>query len=173
MVSDQQATLIKGYIPGAIGRIAALHSTYYAKQWGFGLFFEAKVATELSAFLKAYDTQRDGLWVVLRNDCVEGGIVIDGNHAWDEGAHLRWFILSDALRGSGWGRRLIKTAVDFCIEKKYPQIYLWTFEGLHAARHLYESVGFRLVQQHKGSQWGTEVNEQQFVCQLPVNERQD
>jgi len=169
MTSAQQATLIKGYIPGAIGRIAELHGTYYARNWGFGLYFEAKVATELSAFLSAYDTKRDGWWIVVKGDRVEGGIVIDGSHAWDQGAHLRWFILSDTLRGSGWGRKLITTSVDFCIEKRYPQIYLWTFEGLHAARQLYESLGFRLVQQHKGRQWGTEVNEQQFVYRLPVS----
>jgi GNAT superfamily N-acetyltransferase len=173
MPSNQPATLISGYIPGTIGRIAELHSTYYAQHWGFGLYFEAKVATEMSAFLKAYDAQRDGLWTVVNGDRVEGGIVIDGSHAWDKGAHLRWFILSDALRGSGWGRHLITTAVDFCIEKKYPQIYLWTFEGLHAARHLYESAGFHLVQQHNGRQWGLEVNEQRFVCQLPIKGQPD
>ena len=167
MTTDSPAIIINGYIPGAIGRIAELHGTYYAKHWGFGLFFEAKVATELSAFLKAFDADRDGLWVVVKDDRVEGGIVIDGSHALDQGAHLRWFILSDALRGSGWGRRLIQSAVEFCRQKQYPQIYLWTFEGLHAARYLYESAGFRLVQQQKGRQWGTEVNEQQFVCQLP------
>ena len=167
MASNEQAILNKDYVPGAIGRIAELHGTYYAKHWGFGLFFEAKVATELSTFLKTYDANRDGWWVVIKEDRVQGGIAIDGSHAWNQGAHLRWFILSDALRGSGWGRRLITTAVNFCMEKKYPRIYLWTFEGLHAARHLYESAGFRLVRQHTGRQWGTEVNEQQFECPLP------
>ena len=167
MKTDSPAEIITGYIPGTIGRIAELHSAYYAKHWGFGLYFEAKVATELSEFLKGFASDRDGLWLVVRENRVEGGIVIDGSHAWDQGAHLRWFILSDALRGSGWGRRLVRTAVDFCIQKQYPRIYLWTFEGLGAARHLYESVGFRLIQQHSGTQWGTQVNEQQFLCSLP------
>jgi hypothetical protein len=40
--------IVKGYIPGSIGRVAELHGTYYHKHWGFSLFFEAKVATELS-----------------------------------------------------------------------------------------------------------------------------
>lgn len=34
-----------GYIPGSIGRIAELHGTYYHDHWGFGLYFEAMVAT--------------------------------------------------------------------------------------------------------------------------------
>lgn len=164
MASDPAVTIIKGYVPGAIGRIAELHGTYYAKHWGFGLFFEAKVATELSAFLKAHDADRDALWVATIDGRVEGGIVIDGTHAADNGAHLRWFILSAALRGKGVGRQLITRAVDFCVEKGYRRIVLWTFEGLDAARHLYESVGFSLACQQEGAQWGTPVNEQMFEC---------
>jgi hypothetical protein len=41
-------------------------------------------------------------------------------------------------------------------------VYLWTFEGLDAARHLYEKSGFRLALQKRGAQWGAEVNEQRF-----------
>jgi hypothetical protein len=37
---------IAGYVPGGIGRVTELHATYYHQEWGFGLFFEAKVATE-------------------------------------------------------------------------------------------------------------------------------
>lgn len=164
MTSDSPVRISKGYVPGAIGRVSELHGIYYAKNWGFGLFFEAKVAIELSSFLKEYDDTQDGLWVVDVNGRVEGGIAIDGAHAAKRGAHLRWFILSDALRGKGVGRQLMDYAVDFCIAKGYRTIYLWTFEGLDAARHLYERTGFRMVCQHKGIQWGTEVNEQKFEC---------
>ena len=162
MASDP--TITKGYLPGAIGRIVELHGTYYANHWGFDLFFEAKVATELSAFLRAYDQDRDALWLATVDGRVEGGIAIDGSHAAEKGAHLRWFILSDALRGKGLGRQLINHAVDFCVEKAYQRILLRTFEGLDAARHLYESVGFSLACQQKGAGWGTEVNEQLFEC---------
>jgi hypothetical protein len=54
----------------------------------------------------------------------------------------------------------------FCREMAYGKVYLWTFDGLHAARHLYEAMGFKLVEQHKGGQWGTEVTEQRFELQL-------
>lgn len=158
--------IAKGYIPGSIGRVAELHGTFYHMNWGFGLFFEAKVATELSEFLKRYDESRDGFWTALVDGRVEGSITIDGIHAESEGAHLRWFIMSDALRGKGAGNRLIDTALNFCRNRRYHTIYLWTFEGLDAARHLYEKNGFRLVKEQYGTQWGTEVNEQQFECRL-------
>ena len=151
-----------GYIPGSIGRISELHGTYYNRHWGFGLYFEAKVATELSAFLERFDAKRDGIWLATQDGHVEGSVVIDGVHPENEGAHLRWFIVSDALRGKGVGRKLIHSAVDFCRSRGYETVYLWTFEGLGAARHLYEDVGFKLIGQKSGDQWGAKVNEQCF-----------
>ena len=158
--------ITRGYVPGSIGRIAELHGTYYHDDWGFGLFFEAKCDTDLSEFLKRYDETRDGFWTASLNGRVEGHITIDGIHADDEGAHLRYFIVSDALRGKGIGNHLIREAVDFCRDNGHKRVYLWTFEGLLPARHLYEKAGFRLVEQRRGSQWGVEVNEQRFELNL-------
>ena len=158
--------IVKSYVPGAIGRITELHGTYYQQHTGFGLYFESKVACELSEFLRLYDSDRDGIWLALYRGRIEGSIVIDGVEADTEGAHLRWFIVSDSLRGNGAGNKLITTALDFCRMRKYKKIYLWTFEGLNAARHLYEKHGFRLTQQQRGNQWGSEVNEQRFESHL-------
>lgn len=155
-----------GYIPGSIGRVAELHGTYYHAHWGFGRFFEAKVATELSEFLSRFDEKRDGFWTALLEDRVEGSLTIDGIHFADKGAHLRWFIMSDTLRGKGIGNRLINTAIDFCKDNDYKRVYLWTFEGLDAAKHLYQKTGFKLVEQNRGIQWGAEVNEQRFELRL-------
>ncbi len=159
--------IARAYVPGAIGRIAELHGTYYHQHAGFGLYFESKVASELSEFLRRYDGARDGIWLALADGRIEGSIAIDGVEAGAEGAHLRWFIVSDALRGNGAGGKLISTALDFCRVRKYRTVYLWTFEGLNAARHLYEKHGFRMTRQQRGNQWGSEVNEQRFECHLP------
>ncbi len=158
--------IVRGYIPGSIGRVAELHGTYYHKHWGFGLFFEARVASELATFLGRYDENWDGFWTVSLEDRIEGSITIDGIHAHDAGAHLRWFIVSDLLRGRGIGNQLIKVAIDLCRERGYERVFLDSFEGLHAARHLYEKNGFELVGQHPGAQWGTEVNELRFETLL-------
>ena len=139
-----------GYRPGMIGRIAELHGTYYHKHWAFGLYFEARVATELSIFLQRYDESKDRIWSLTVNNRIEGSIAIDGSEADSKGAHLRWFILSEAFQGKGYGRRLIEQAIAFCRQCHYRKIILHTFEGLDSARHLYESVGFRLVDQQSG-----------------------
>jgi GNAT superfamily N-acetyltransferase len=152
----------KGYQPGAIGRVVELHARYYSELVGFGLPFESKVVRELSAFCEACDGERDGLWLAMQDGRIEGSIAIDGSHAEEAGAHLRWFIASDNARGTGVGTALLTTAMEFCRVRHYKRVYLWTFEGLGAARHLYEKFGFRLVHQQRGTQWGTEVNEQKF-----------
>jgi GNAT superfamily N-acetyltransferase len=158
--------IARGYVPGSLGRVVELHGAYYHNHWGFGLFFEAKVAAELSEFLKRFDESRDGFWTALVDGRIEGSITMDGIHAESEGAHLRWFIMSDALRGKGAGNRVIDTAINSCRSKGYKSIYLWTFEGLDAARHLYEKHGFKLAHCIRGTQWGTEVTEQRFECLL-------
>src|SRR5574341_2560074 len=103
----------RGYFPGSIGRVVELHARYYHVHWGFGAFFEAQVASGLAEFFGRYDELRDAFWIATVSGRVEGSITIDGAHAADTGAHLRWFIMSDALRGKGVGTRLIRTAVDF------------------------------------------------------------
>jgi GNAT superfamily N-acetyltransferase len=154
--------LYQGYLPTAIGRVAEMHARYYSALVGFGLPFEAKVAREMADFCERYDEARDGLWLLLQDGRVEGSIAIDGAAAVEQGAHLRWFITSDAVRGTGAGASLLAAAMAFCQSQRYRRVYLWTFEGLPAARHLYDKAGFRLVHQQRGTQWGCEVTEQRF-----------
>jgi GNAT superfamily N-acetyltransferase len=155
-------SITKGYIPGCIGRVSELHADYYSRLVGFGLPFESKVACEMAEFCTRYNDQRDGLWLATMDGRIHGSIVIDGLPANDEGAHLRWFITSDEIRGNGIGSKLISSAMDFCRMNDYRHIYLWTFAGLNTARHLYEKFGFKLVKQERGAQWGVEVDEQLF-----------
>jgi len=152
-----------GYLPGTIGRIVQLHASFYAEHSGFGVAFEAKVASELAGFCTRMSPSHDGIWLAMESDEILGSIVIDGASAEDKGAHLRWFIVSDKLRGSGAGNRLLTAAMDFCRDRQYHSVHLWTFDQLHAARHLYEKYGFKLVKAQLGNQWGKEVNEQLFV----------
>ena len=156
----------EGYAPGSLGRVASLHGSYYHEHWGFGVFFEAKVATELARFVEGHEESRDRLLLALADGSVEGSIAIDGSDADTLGAHLRWFIVSDALRGKGVGQLLIERAIDFCEDCGYERIYLWTFAGLDAARHVYEKHGFALAEQRLGDQWGREVEEQRFELRL-------
>ena len=157
---------ICGYRPGAIGRITELHADFYSKESGFGLFFEAKVATEMSAFLKRFNKTVDGFWVAIVEEQIIGSIAIDGIKSESEGAHLRWFIVAAEYHGQGIGSMLIREALAFCRSAGFKRVYLWTFAGLDRARHVYEKSGFTLSREHSGSQWGVTVKEQMYELVL-------
>ena len=158
----KEVSLSAGYIPGAIGKVAELHGTYYHQHWDFGLFFESKVATELSAFLNRFDPARDGFWLARAQDQIVGAIAIDGSEAEANGARLRWFILDPAYQGQGIGNLLMRAAMQFCEQATFKRVYLTTFAGLDAARHLYEKWGFRLCEEEQDTHWGKAVMEQVF-----------
>lgn len=155
-------TEIRGYYPGVVGKITELHAVYYHEHWGFDVSFETQVGRELSIFVSEFDEERDGLWVITVDGRFAGAVAIDGQHATADGARLRWFIVDPDFQGTGLGNRLISRAVQFCKDKEFPRIFLWTFEGLNAARRLYERHGFRLCETHEVDQWGQRISEQKF-----------
>ena len=155
-----------GYVPGAIGRITELHATYYKKHWDFDLFFEAKVATELSGFLGHFDPAHDGFWLAMMNDKIVGAVAIDGNEAKTSGARLRWFIVAPEYQGRGVGQRLLEEAVTFCRRANIRRLYLHSFAGLDVARHVYEKFGFVLREEKQDKTWGRTVTEQTFELLL-------
>lgn len=157
------APAFDGYRPGALAQSIALHMAYYASAWGFGAQFESKLAAEMGEFLARLDPERDLFRAAYDADGVLlGTITIDGHDAADDGAHLRWFVVSEAARGGGLGGRLMRDAVDFLDRHGYRQTYLTTFRGLDAARALYERHGFVLTAEEAADPWSGSVGLQRF-----------
>jgi len=148
-----------GGCPGLLGEIAAAHGRYYAANWRFGVFFEAKVARECGAYLeraKAGDLTLSA-W---DSESFAGSLILDLHDPEAPGwAHLRWFIVPGA--GKGLGRDLMARAMAHLDQAGMP-CFLTTFRGLAAARRLYQDFGFTLVSELDGESWGTKVTEQRF-----------
>ena len=161
---------ISGYYPGVVGKITEIHAVYYHENWGFDASFETEVSKELSEFVDQFDADRDGLWVATKNGVFAGAIAIDGHNAFTDGVRLRWFIVALEFQKSGIGKELILRAIDFCKYRRYPQVYLWTFEGLTKARRLYEAVNFRLCEETEVVQWGQTIKEQKFELDLQIKD---
>lgn len=156
-------TIEAGYRAGALGRCAEMHACYYAREAGFGASFEALVASGLAEFSGRLGRSCNCLWLALQEGRIVGTVAIDGEDMGPGIAHLRWFIVDDGVRGGGAGKGLLAAALGFCEAKGFDAIHLWTFRGLHAARHLYETHGFVLTEERPGRQWNAEVMEQHFV----------
>lgn len=156
-------TVSAGYRAGLIGRITEMHAAFYSQHSNFGQYFESQVATGVAEFAGRLNQPCNRVWTAQLNARIVGSLAIDGQDLGDNKAHLRWFILDDGCRGSGVGRQLMEEAMTFCEIRGFSEIHLWTFKGLDAARKLYESFGFKLVNEEQGEQWGSSVTEQQFV----------
>jgi GNAT superfamily N-acetyltransferase len=171
MEASKEAIELTGYYPGVSGKIIQLHATYYHVHWGLDITFETQVARELSDFLARFDPAQDGFWVARRNHRFAGSVSIDAEQSGREGVRLRWFIVDPEFQNFGVGATLIDRAIEFCRRAHHRKIFLWTFQGLDAARRLYERRGFRLIAEHSVNQWGTWVNEQKFELDLDKNIR--
>jgi len=105
--------------------------------------------------------------LVTVDDVIEGGMVIDANEPGSKFSRLRWFILSDKLRGRGLGREMMRHAMAFIDAQGHPGVYLTTVDGMDAARHLYEAFGFTLTDETTDTTWGAPVKEQRFEWVRP------
>ena len=159
--------IVCGYRTGLIARITEMHAHYYSRTAGFGQRFETVVAAGLASFCDRLGNPKNRIWASVQDGRIVGSIAIDGEDLDGNIAHLRWFILDDSARGKGTGKRLLSAALEFADAQGFVETNLWTFRGLEAARHLYESHGFTCVEEYLGDQWGTEVMEQKFVRMLP------
>lgn len=151
------------YRPRLIAEVVRLHADYYARHWGFGLPFEAKVALELADFLLGFRSGRDfmrNIW--LDNAQLKGTISLQAPETDDAPAHLRWFIVDEAFAGEGLGGQLLEAAIAHARENGFAGVHLTTFAGLEAARKLYERNGFQLMEETPVDQWSGGVREQRF-----------
>jgi GNAT superfamily N-acetyltransferase len=155
---------IRGRQPGDLGRVLYLHGLVYAEEHGFDFTFEEYVAAGLAEFARSYSPERDRLWVVEADGQAVGSIAIFGRSPLE--AQLRWFLVHPAYRGRGLGRSLLSEALDFCRACGYRTVYLWTLGHLDAARHLYESAGFRKTDEKTHFLWGRMVTEERYELQL-------
>ncbi|MCC0037511.1 MAG: GNAT family N-acetyltransferase [Brucellaceae bacterium] len=123
----------------------------------------------MAAFLDRLDPRRDLFLTAYRGAELVGSVTLDSSDGGDRGAHLRWFIVSDAARGTGLGAQLMDRAMAFLDARSPGPAWLTTFAGLDAARRLYERHGFRLDSEAEVDQWDGGVREQLFVRPMHGN----
>jgi shikimate kinase/GNAT superfamily N-acetyltransferase len=153
--------------PGDLERIVRFHGTIYAAEYGFDSTFEAYVAGPLTEFVRTR-TDRDRLWIAQCRERIVGCIAIVG--ASRSEAQLRWFLVDPSARGHGLGRRLLHEAVEFCKSRNYESIFLWTVSVLTTAARVYQSFGFKKVEERAGRLWGVDVVEERYVLHLDLGD---
>jgi ribosomal protein S18 acetylase RimI-like enzyme len=150
--------------PGDIGYITYLHGVLYAEEYQLDHTFEGYVAAGLGEFAQAFDPQKDFFAVAEEQSQILGSIAIVGQP--DHTAQLRWFLVHPSTRGRGVGQQLIQAALDFCRQRKFTSVYLWTISELETASHLYRKAGFQLTEENTHEIWGSARTEQRYDLRL-------
>jgi DNA-binding MarR family transcriptional regulator/N-acetylglutamate synthase-like GNAT family acetyltransferase len=151
-------------VPGDFGWVIARHGALYAREYGWDSTFEALVAEIVARYLRDHKPRREQAWIAEylgeRVGCVF--LVERSAHV----AQLRLLLVEPTARGKGIGRALVNECIRFAGAAGYRRVMLWTNSVLHAARHLYEEAGFKLVKQEKHHSFGHDLVGQTFSLSL-------
>jgi len=137
---------------GDYGWAIERHGVIYDAEFGWGLRFEGLVAELFGKFAICHDPTRERCWIAeLGGERV--GCVFVVERAPDV-AQLRCLLVEAKARGGGVGRALVDACVTFARSAGYRRMMLWTNKGLDSAKRIYESVGFKLVEEQPHEDFG-------------------
>ncbi|VVB70346.1 Acetyltransferase (GNAT) family protein [uncultured archaeon] len=142
--------------PGDVGYITYLHGILYSPEQGWDHTFDAYVALPLAEFAKS-QSSGERIWIAEKDEMIVGSMAIVKIS--EKEAQLRWLLLHPKVRGLGLGRKLVEDGLDFCREKEYSSVFLWTVNTLPVAAKLYQSVGFKQKEELAHELWGKNVTE--------------
>ena len=144
-----------------IAKIVERHRIIYQEEYGYNSEFGDYVEN----FVKG---DIDCIWIAESEGAFAGCISVV--RVDDRTAQLRKFLVEPKMRGQGIGRKLIQRLIEYCKEKKYEKIFLWTVDELVAARKLYEEFGFVLTEEKPEKMlWGRNLIEQRWDLSLKEN----
>ena len=100
----------------------------------------------LSIYYNSNPSKRVYFIALGEQDDVIGGVGIDEFDGIEDCAELQKLYLDDSAKGKGWGKELMKLAINWAVSSGYKNIYLETHTNLSVALKLYEKMGFRQIE---------------------------
>jgi GNAT superfamily N-acetyltransferase len=151
--------------PGDLGWVVMAHGETYAREFDWDISFEALVARIVADYAGDHDDTREAAWIAERGGVRVGCVFCVA--ADEQTAQLRVLLVDPAARGDGTGTRLVDECLRFARQAGYKRMRLWTNHSLTAARRIYLSRGFQLVEEEPhhsfGETWTGQVYELALV----------
>lgn len=150
--------------PGDLGWTVMAHGELYAREFGWDTSFEALVAKIVADYANGHDDARDAAWIAERGGQRAGCVFCVA--ADEQTAQLRILLVDPAARGQGLGARLVDECLGFARGAGYKRMKLWTNHPLAAARKIYTSRGFTLIEEEPHHSFGADLIGQVYELDL-------
>ena len=154
-LAHQRQYILRPPRPGDFGWIVKRNAELYAQDYGWLEPFEGVCAQIVADFVNKYDEGREHGWIAEIAGEKVGAVMLANDG--DGVARFRLLFVEPEARGLGIGVRLVDEAIRFARGAGYRKITLWTHSVLTAARHIYQSAGFKLMRSEEHRSWGEPV----------------
>jgi DNA-binding MarR family transcriptional regulator/GNAT superfamily N-acetyltransferase len=156
--------ILRPHQPGDMGWVVQRHGMLYHLEYRWNEQFEALVAEIVAKFIQNFDPKRERCWIAEKDGENVGSSFLVRKS--ESVAQLRLLLVEPKVRGLGIGKRLVSECTRFAKQTGYSKIMLWTNDVLHAARHVYELEGYRLIREESHHSFGHDLVGQFWELEL-------